>query len=424
MSMPTVLVDVGFTATSTGDYWHIGDEARGRIGTAAVGPAELWTDVTDDVLEVTTRRGSTRVEGPVVRYEAGKLGVRLNNVSRAYDPTNLSGPHVAGGVTQVTPMRPARVRAVHLGIAYDLIRAYADAWQVSYKSGLYSETELRATDGTKVLAAVDRSASTPVGGGEDTGARISRILDSADWPTEDRVIDVGNSTLQETALAGSALTEAQTAAEAEAGEFYFDPAGRAYFRARLGVLEDGRSNTSQAVFGTGAGELPYQDVTIEYDDAQLANVVRITRDGGSEQTATDATSVATYLTHTYARSGLPLEADADALAYARWIVSQSKDPELRVSQMTITPRNTDSDLEDLLFAQVLARRIGDRITVRIRPPGGGTIERDVFIRGIAHRIVPGLDWKTTWVLQSATKYAFWRIGDPILGRIGYNAIAY
>lgn len=425
MTRPTVLVDIGFTATTTGDYWHIGDETRGKIGTAAIGPDELWTDVSTDAREVTIRRDSNRAGGPIIRYDAGRLGIRLRNETRAYDPTNLAGPHVVGGVPQVTPMRPARVRAEHLGVTYDLIRAFADSWTVSFVGGVYAETQLQATDGTKVLAAVDRAASAAVGAGEDTGARIDRILTSAGWPTADRMIATGDSTLQATTLSGAALAEAQNAAEAEAGEFYIDGAGRVFFRNRRAILADARSTTSQATFGTGPGELPYQDVTVEYDDAQLYNVARITRDGGSEQTVTNAASVAAYLTRTYPRSGLPLETDAEALNYAGWVVYQSKDPELRFSQITIRPGNSDSDVEDLLYIQILSRQIGDRITVIVRPAGGGDpIERDVFIRGIQHRIKPGLDWETVWTLQSATKYAFWTIGDPILGQVGYNAIAY
>lgn len=425
MSMPELLVDIGFTATSTGDYWHIGDAARGQVGVAAVGPDELWTTVTSDVLEVSIQRGASRVEGPVVRYEAGRLVARLLNTSRAYDPTNLSGPHVVAGVTQVTPMRPARVRALHNGTTYDLVRAYADSWTVSYSGPTYSETLLAATDGTKVLAGVDRAAASSVGAGEDTGARVSRILTSAGWPSEDRMIAVGDSTLQATTLTGAALAEIQEAVEAEAGEFYFDPSGRAFFRNRQAILTESRSTTSQAMFGDGPGELPYESVVVEYDDTQLANTVRITRDGGSEQTATNATSVAAYLTRTYARSGLPLQTDAAALDYAGWVLYQAKDPELRFASITIRARNGDSATEDALFAQVLGRRIGDRITVVRRPPGGGSvIQRDVFIRGIQHQVVPGVDWQTTWSLQSATRYAFWRIGHADLGRVGLNALAY
>lgn len=424
MAYPTVRVEVAFTTAPTSTvYWHIGDSVRGKIGTAAVGPESFWVDISHHVQKVTIVRGANRVEGPVVRSEAGKATIELNNSSRDYDPTNLSGPYVAAGVTQVTPMRAVRIRATWNGVDYDLFRGSADSWRVRYDSGpSYSSVTLTATDGMKTLAAYNRPDSAPVGAGEDTGARIARILDSANWPLTDRIVAVGDSTLQETNLGGNALTEAQEAAEAEAGEFYVDEAGRAVFRNRLAVLEESRSADSQGTFGDleDGSELLYADVEIEYDDATIYNLVRVTREGGVEQVAADVVSQSDYLVHTFERSGWPLQTDADALAYAQWVLYQGKDPELRFSTLTLKPRRD----EDNLFPQALGRQFGDRITIMRRPPGGGDpIQRDVFIRGVTHEI-GGLDWRTTWVLSSATRFSFFRIGHATLGRVGLNAIAY
>jgi hypothetical protein len=78
----------------------------------------------------------------------------------------------------------------------------------------------------------------------------------------------------------------------------------------------------------------------------------------------------------------------------------------------------------VLWPQVLGRQFGDRITVKRRPKGGGDpIVKDCFVRGYEHAS-DGAAWTSAFVLQSAERYSFFVIGDPILGAVGSNAIAY
>ena len=78
---------------------------------------------------------------------------------------------------------------------------------------------------------------------------------------------------------------------------------------------------------------------------------------------------------------------------------------------------------DGLWPQVLRREFGDRITVIRNPPGGGTITRDCFIRGVSHQGSAD-DWRTQWVLQSATRYQFFILDHPSMGVLDVNALAY
>jgi hypothetical protein len=423
MTIPALALEVGFTAgAGTSNYLHLDDTARGLLDTNTLAPEGLFADVTDRIHKVSIQRTSSRLAGPLLRYEAGKLGALLDNTDRALDPTNLSGPYVSGGRSQVVPMRVVRLRATWAGVSYDVWRGFADAWQPVYLKGdPWAGCQLSATDGFKVLANNDRAAVGAVGAGEDAGARIGRILDSAAWPTADRVIVAGDTTMQATTLAGEALTEAQLVAETEVGEFYMDNAGRAFFRNRNGVAEDTRSNTSQATFGDDAGELGYAEIEPSTDTDQLVNVARITRAGGAEQTAQDTASKTEFLTYTHNRSGLLMQTDAAALDYAAYVVGVSHEPEYRFEALTINPlRNPET-----LFPQVLGRQFGDRITVRRRPPGGGLIEREVLIRGITHTIDPLADtWSTTWQLQAASRTAFLVLDHPTLGKLDQNALSY
>ena len=376
---------------------------------------ETWTDVTGDVVAIDTKRGANRVQQPVLRYTNGNGSITLNNHDRQYDPTNLNGPYVESGETLVLPMRQVRIRGTYNSTTYGIMRAFVDSWNLEWNGPDFSQAVVPFTDGFKVLESYDRIAVDPaVGAGEDSGARIERILDSVDWPDDLRDIATGNSTMQATTLSGSALTECFLVADSELGEFYVNGDGEMVFRNRHAMLQEERSNTVQATFGDSDSELRYANngLTLNYDHETLANRVQIARTGGTQQVATDDDSVAKYLTRTFNRTDLLHENDAETLAYAQWVLFTSRLPELRFDIIKIDPLR---DPENLI-PEVLGREIGDRIRVYRRPPGGGDpIIRDVFIRGIQHTITPS-KWMTTWVLQSATKYgSFFVLDNPILG---------
>lgn len=425
--IPEVRVEIGLSGPTVGPLiWHIGDAVRGKIGTAQIGADDIWSDITPSVRSWSFRRGASRADGLNLRYEAGTLTVELNNGDRAFDPTNLLGPYVSGGVTELTPMVRVRLTAIWAGVAYTLITAFADSWVPDYNTPTWSTTTLTATDAFKVFASEDRAPVAPVGASEDSGARIDRILDGVGFNADDRDIAAGNSTLQATTLDGNVMSELLLTQDSELGELYVAKVGDVTFRNRLSLITDTRSSTAQAVFGDagiGAGEIPFAASPVDYDDQTLANRVSITRVGGTEQVAQDAASEAKYLRKTYQRSDLIMETDAEALNYADQLLSQAKEPELRFRQVDFNVARAGTG--DLIWPALLGRELGDRVTVIRRPPGGGDPnERDVFIRGIAMSS-DGSDWKVSFnPLQAASRAQFWTIEHPVLGRIGFNAIAF
>ncbi|MEV0993410.1 hypothetical protein [Nonomuraea sp. NPDC050202] len=313
---------------------------------------------------------------------------------------------------------------------FPLFQGFVDDWLVDFKGNYDSEVTVPCTDGLSVLADNDRTAVAAVGAGEDSGARVERILDSIDWPAADRDIAVGNSTLQATTLEGNGLAELQLVADTEIGELYQDAGGKVVFRNRQALLTEDRSITPQARFGSGgaaAGRLPYHHVDIAYTRQQMANVVRATRAGGVEQTASDQDSIDEYRTRTFEPgSELLMQTDAEAQSWASWLLYLAKEPELRFNEMLII----SEDDPETLFPQILAREIGDRIIGERRPVGATEdIVREVFIRGIEHTMRGDPKnqprWETKWVLQSADKVgSFLTLGHPVLGVIGENGLAY
>ena len=423
MTYPTVTVEVAFTPLGTSGTTLILDSATKGIVDTNTLAAEVWTDVTAYSRSLSIRRGATRAEGPVLRFEAGTASVTLDNSDRRFDPTNLSGPYVTGGETDVRPMRGLRITATYNGTVYPLFKGYADAWDISYDEPSYSTCVLTATDATKVLANYDRVAlGSPVGASELSGARVHRVLDSVLWPAglDYRDVDAGKSTLQGTTMDRSAWEELVKVQDSEIGQVFVDAAGRVVFRDRFASMTDLKSLSVQGAFGDAAGQLPFVDAVVAYDDTTINNLVRVSNVGGTQQTAQDTASQAQYLVHTYDRTDLILESDDEAAAHASFILSQTKDPELRFTSLTVNARDDD----DALFPQVLGRDFGDKISLTRVPPGGGTVSREMFVVGVAHEVNGPNEWRTTWALQPTTTWSFLVLDHSTLGVLDANSLAY
>ncbi|WP_327029704.1 hypothetical protein OG989_04060 [Micromonospora sp. NBC_01740] len=414
-----VLVDVGLLQGATIDptYLLIGHPTQGLIGTGTVAPDDVLVDYSGRLMSMSVQRTSSRRVGPVIEYNAGTAAVTLLNDDGALDPHAIEAAGLAA------PGVIMRIRVLHDGVTYPVWSGYVDAWVPEHRAPDHAAVTITGTDGMSRLAGFHRAAlDVPVGGGETTGARINRILDSVGWPAGDRVIATGDATLQATLAEGEALEDAQQVALNEVGEFYVDPEGRMVFRNRHAILTDTRSVTSQATFGSdrAAGELTYVGMPgVSYDRQQLVNRVTATIEGGTPQTAEDATSIARYGLYPHDQA-LLLESDAAAAGWASYVLRQDHLPEFRFSSIEVDTRVDP----DVLVPQALGRQFGDRITVVRRPPGGIVDSREVFIRSIEHTWAPPDAWRTTWGLQPADRYLFFVVGHPSMGVIGSNAIAY
>ena len=207
--------------------------------------------------------------------------------------------------------------------------------------------------------------------------------------------------------------------DTEIGQVYIGPRGKLVFKDRHAILTEAVSTTAQAILGQdrAGGEFPYVSLQPAYDDADLRNVVRVGRDGGTPQEARDDVSVQDYLEHTYERTDLIMQTDSEAADYAGYLLAQSKDPDVRFTQIVVDPAAQPADLWPLVFAT----DFGWRYTVRSRPPGVGLVERDVFVRGIAGTYSKINRLQVTWTLQSADQAVALIWGT---GRWGQRVFAY
>lgn len=361
--------------------------------------APVWVDVSHWLQGFSIERGRQQ---ELNRMEASTARILFDNVDRRFDPTNAASPYAPN----VVPMRRVRLSVLWGGAHYQLFSGYVETWPPSYPGPLDSNVEVKATDGFKVLNLKNLNASYAA---QLSGARISAVLDAVGWPSADRQIAAGDTTVQAATLVNvSALQHLQDVIDAENGLLFMNGAGKVVFVNR-GARVLAPYTVSQATFGDGVGELLYADIDFDYSDVQLWNEVRITRQGGTEQVVTDVASQTRYYPRTLTKGGLLMATDADALGAAQWILSRFKTPSLRVERVELDGEADPANL----WPQLFGRELGDRVTVRKTPPGGGA--RMEQIGHIEHVETAwsanGGVWNHAWQLSPADLQLYWILDD-------------
>ena len=223
---------------------------------------------------------------------------------------------------------------------------------------------------------------------DTTGARVARVLNLVGWPSGERSLNIGASSVgaAKGIEGSSALDHLLRVEQTEQGRFFIDGAGRAVFRSRNYET----ALTLEVTFDDG----DIIDLMFDYSDDNLCNDCTVTRAGGTPQRAQDAASIATYWRASDNISGVLFATDNEAKSMAEWRVANFSQPTLRPTGLTFRPYR---DLPDL-YERVMMRELGDWISVT-RTLSGDDIEVDAVIEGITHDFRPGVDWRTSWNLS-------------------------
>lgn len=233
----------GFSAAS-GDY---GVWGTGEWDTATWGPDTVFTDISEFAAGIVTDRQFSR---ELTDWNAGTATVLLRNEDARFTPSNPDSPYVVGGITGIRPWRPI---AININ-GTPIYTGYAISWKETYIQGSPGGggvlVAVACVDELAALARFDGLPTAPQGGGEESGARIHRILDNAGH-TGLRDIHVGRVTLQPTTHSQSAVTEMRLVTDSEGGSLYISRDGAVTFDDRYHIVEEPRSRNVQATFGDG-----------------------------------------------------------------------------------------------------------------------------------------------------------------------------
>lgn len=376
---------------------------RIAFATAPFAVTPTWVDVSADVLEFATTRGRQQM---LDRIEAGTLTLTLNNAGGHYWKDNAAGDYYP----DVDVAKRINLRATYNSITYDLFTGFISSWTPQWRGGGGRNPVMvvRAVDLLRNMSLFELPAAGYAQQRSDV--RYGAVLDSIGWPAADRDLNVGQSTMIATGALANVKAQAhmETVQESELGIGFVAGDGDVQFHDRHARLKSPYL-ASSATFGA-FGTMFFADVELTDDDQYIRNDIRITRDGGTEQIATDATSITDYGQRTLSRQSLLMTTDGEALDQADFLLSRYKDSRLRAKSMTILPGRAESDL----YPKVLSYDLSRRITLTIDQ--ADIIDREYHIEGVSHQAdAVQRRWVTRWQLSDADSQDYWVLGTSTLG---------
>ena len=414
MALPAqIAVSFDFTSGATFGYpFTIGDEKYGKLGTgtlASTTTPEPTVDLTPDVRSISIRRGRNIMRDT---FEAGSCTVRVIDPNSYFNPQNTASPYYGF----LTPLRKLRVSATVGGVGYFLFSGYTTDYKYSYdQSENMGYVDIICDDAFRLMqqAAILGVVDTPAG--QDTGTRINKILDQVGWPSSMRTIDTGQTTcVADPANSRTTLDAVKNCEFSEQGAFYINSEGTAIFLNRTNTIKTYGQTPIEFNQTTG---IPYSNLVFAFDDKLIINSAGMTRVGGTQQVASDATSIAKYFPHQLNESNLVAQTDADTLNIAKIYVATRKETTIRIDQMTVDLLDTN-----VPTATMLGLDYYQPLKITNVQTDGSTIVKTLQALGLAWDITPNTMKVTVTTLEPTIEGFI--IGSNVSGIIGTSIMAY
>lgn len=414
MAVPTLKCFINFTTgASFGQAFIIG---TGIFGTNVLADsAGVIVNVSNRIQAASVKRGRNPLTDV---FQTGSASIQIADQNGDFDPTNPTSPYA--GLLQ--PLRKIQLSAVDpsTGLEYNIFSGYITGYQYTQArdTGLVSYTTITAVDGFQLLNLGTVSTVTGAVAGETTGSRVGDILNTIGWPSGMRDIDVGLTTVQaDPGTTRTALSALQTVATTEYGALYMDASGQVVFQDRN--LTTKSIGGTPVVFSDDGTGIAYSQLQWVLNDAQIFNQANVTATGLAKQTASDATSIATYFVHSYNVTDLLMQTTSEALNYALAYVASRKDTSIRADAITLdlTTSNYDAGVTAALTLDYF-----DPVTIKQIQPGGNVLQKTFQVFGVAHDIRPG-QWKTTFTTLEPIIDGF-ICGNTNYGKLGVNVLSY
>jgi hypothetical protein len=377
------------------------DDPSTPLGTGilADAPADV-VDVSDIALRVSIRRGRNRI---LNSFEAGTATVVLEDENGDWNPQNVSGPYFG----KLLPLRKIRIWADYddgSGLdRYYLYSGYITSYDNTFRLGIdeVSSVTLQCVDAFRLFQNVNITTVAGSSAGQTTGARIDDLLDLASYPSSQRLVDVGDTTVQADPGTNRTLLGAlQTLEQTELGAFFIDVEGNAVFLSRTTVSLEADQTPLQ--FNDDGTEISYQSIDFAYDDTQIFNDITVTRLNGTAQNVQSTSSIETYFIHSGSRTGLMMQTDAEALDQASMLLNARENALLRIDSIGLNLMDSTASnritagLESDLFTLINVNKTGQ---------ASSSFDLELFVQGIQHDITPNT-WTTRFLTAEPIIQAF------------------
>lgn len=415
MAVPQVNAVINFsTGASFGSAMQID---IGKLGLNVLGiPNGIIVDVSDQVDSIQTYRGRNPLAD---QFQTGTLTMRIVDQNGDFNPQNVTGPYYG----YLNPMRKISISATYLGITYPLFAGYILSYNtVTPKNvGEVVYTTITAVDGLQLLNNAQLTTVTGATAGQLSGSRINSLLDAVSWPSGQRLIDTGQTTLQaDPGTARTSLAACQTVQISEYGAFYMDASGNAVFKDRLTCTKS--PDATAVVFNDNGTNISYFNALWLLNDSQIFNKAFITATGLATQTAQNDASIAKYFTHGYTQQDLLMQTTTDALNYAQAYVASRAETTVRCDAITL-----DLYTNNYAVGTVAALDLDffDPVSITTTQPavtGTSTLTKTLQVFGVAHSISVN-SWKTTFTTLEPIIDGF-LIGSALYGVLGTNTLSY
>ena len=416
MSTPGVQVTIFYASTSSFGTAFVLDNATQDIldGATYTLADEVAVDVSSYLTgSLSTTRGRSR---EVDQYQAGSASFTLRNEDRAFDPSNTA----VGTASGLKPRLRVEIAYTSDGVALgDIFTGYIDDIQVRYEQPNISMVDITCVDAFTVLATqqlrnVNISSGTP-------GAAINKILTSCGF-SGSRNIATGYATIQASTQSSSdALTFLQTVARSDQGSLFVSKSGTLTYLDKYYSSTDYNTvgpefilSDVQADITSGAADAGYVNISQKSATLLLFNQALGTRTGGTEQTANDTTSQATYQTRSLSLGQLEISTDSAVLDLCSYLVSRYANPEVRFDSVSVMVNG----LSALATQRLVSVELADPLTVTRTPPGSGTpatLTKAAILDGISWSIdFMANTFEATFNLASMDSRTYLVLDDPTL----------
>jgi len=406
MTVPVINAIINFSTGPSFAQAMIIDQ--GILGTNVLADAaSVIVDVSSQVNRIETNRGRTALSD---QFQTGALTLRIVDQNGDFNPQNVTGPYY----NLLTPMKKVQISATFNSVTYPIFSGFITSYVTTYPGESAEDvaiTTIQAVDAFRLATVAQISTVTDSTAGQLSGTRINKILDEIDWPTSQRDIDAGLTTMQaDPGTNRTALQALTTVATSEYGALYVDANNSFIFQDRSVTV--GSIGGTPTVFADNGTGIDYFDASWILNDVLIFNKATITRAGGTAQVASNQDSIDKYFLHSYFLDNLLMQTDEVALDYAQAYVSSRAETTIRCDAITLdlyTP-NYDTGVVAALDLDFF-----DPITIITTQPGGSLLEKTLQIFGVRMNITPN-SWKTTFTTLEPVIDGF------IIGNVDYGIL--
>lgn len=240
--------------------------------------------------------------------------------------------------------------------------------------------------------------------GERSDQRIVRLANYAGVPASEVTTETGLSTSLTNQITNgkTALALMTEVIDTEGGTLFDARNGNLTFHAR-----SHRYNAASAMTLSAASQEIEGDLEPKLDEQGLLNDITVERTGGISTRAIDAASILDYGLY---RESITLitTSDTEVQDAANWKVLTRSTPAIRISAVSVDLLNCSSAQKTAL----LAREIGDRITLAGLPSQAPAASMDFFIEGYTETI-GAESYRMTFNLSPADQSGVWQLDSAV-----------